>query len=143
MVKKYNKDFTFELKQYGRQFTLTEGKLAPSSSSPGKEDYIRSIISDLSKLVMGPYAQCIINFGIFILLMVLLVSCIFPLLIIFLFPILPIHWALPSLGTLCGLCCCLCFSFYLIGHEASYVTLPESKFKLDQYLEANKATITE
>ena len=131
MVKKYNKDFTFELKQFGRQFTLTEGKLAPKSTSPGNEDCIRSIIDDLSKLVMGPYAQCIINIGIGILLLVLLTSCIFPFLIIFLYPMLPIHWALTSLGTLCCLCCCLFVSFYMIGHEASYVTLPESKFKLD------------
>ena len=56
MVKKYNKDFTFELKQFGRQFTLTEGKLDPKSTSPGNEDYIRSIINDLTKLVMGHYA---------------------------------------------------------------------------------------
>ena len=73
----------------------------------------------------------------------MLISCAFPFLIIFLYPILPIHWAWTSIGTLCCLCSCLCVSFFLIGHESSYVTLPESKFKLDEYLEINKATITE
>ena len=143
MVKQQNKDFTFELKQFGRKFTLVEGQLAPKNYSTPREDYIRSIVNDLSQLVKGDYANCIVNMGLFVLSLVLLVSCAFPFLIIFLYPKLPVHWIWTTIGTLCYLCCCLCLSFFMLGHESNYVTLPKAKLKLDQYLENNKALITE